>query len=165
MNVTNQLRPGPVGSGNVTPVEECPHCDGRRLKRTREERRHAAGDVLYTGLVSVIACKTCRAVLRDESEEEAFVRAVEMVASKAAPEGEAPRKIRRCPDDESALAGTRSRRCGIDHSTGVHIADAAQSRFLAVSMGFVRANHLKERGTEAADLRNAGSLGSRARLL
>ena len=51
--------------------------------------------VLYTGFVRVVVCKTCRAVIEDESERKAFVRDVESVASNGAPEGAEPRKIRR----------------------------------------------------------------------
>jgi hypothetical protein len=62
---------------------------------TREERDHRVDGALYTGFVSVVLCKTCRAVIKDETEEAAFVREVEGVASGAAPEGGTPRKIRR----------------------------------------------------------------------
>jgi hypothetical protein len=76
-------------------VEQCPECSGRRLRATREERDHTVGGVLYTGFVKVTVCKTCRAVLKDPSEEAAFVLEVAQIASNAAPEGEPPRKIRR----------------------------------------------------------------------
>ena len=74
-------------------VEQCPACGGRRLRETREERDHKVGGVLYTGFVQVVVCKTCRVVHKDRAEEEAFVRAVEEVASKVALPGVAPRKI------------------------------------------------------------------------
>jgi Zn-finger nucleic acid-binding protein len=78
-------------------VEQCPQCKGRRLRATREERDHAVGGVLYTGFVNVHVCKTCRAVLKDKGEEEAFVRDVERVAAKGALEGTPPRKIHKRP--------------------------------------------------------------------
>jgi Zn-finger nucleic acid-binding protein len=74
-------------------VEECPHCKGRRLTATRKKREHAVGGVRYTGFVKIVFCKTCRAVFTDKAEEEAFILAVELVASKATAEGEAPRMI------------------------------------------------------------------------
>ena len=76
-------------------VVECPSCNGRRLRATREERDHAVNGVLYTGFVKVAVCKTCRAVHKDKEEEEAFVRDVERVASSDAPERAEPRKIHR----------------------------------------------------------------------
>jgi uncharacterized protein with PIN domain len=76
-------------------VDQCPECNGRRLRATREERDHTAGGVLFTGFVKVTVCKTCRAVFKDEAEEAAFIAEVEQVATSALPEGEEPRKIRR----------------------------------------------------------------------
>jgi hypothetical protein len=76
-------------------VEQCPECNGRRLRATREERDHTVDGVLYTGFVKVTVCKTCRAVIKDKGDEAAFVLEVEQIASQAMPEGEAPRKIRR----------------------------------------------------------------------
>jgi hypothetical protein len=76
-------------------VEQCPECNGRRLRATREERDHTVKGVLFTGFVKVTVCKTCRAVLKDPGEESAFVHEVEQIAATASPEGEAPRKIRR----------------------------------------------------------------------
>ncbi len=76
-------------------MDQCPECKGRRLRTTREERDHAVDGALYTGFVRVVACKTCRAILKDPEEEAAFVRDVEHVASGAAPEKEPPRKIHR----------------------------------------------------------------------
>jgi hypothetical protein len=77
----------------VEPLEQCPECKGRRLRATREERDHTVGSVLYTGFVKVVVCKTCRAVIKDDAEEQAFVREAEQVATGAALEGEPPRKI------------------------------------------------------------------------
>jgi hypothetical protein len=62
---------------------------------TREERDHTVSGVLYTGFVKVIVCKTCHAVLKDKSDEEAFVREAELIASGQGAEGEEPRKIHR----------------------------------------------------------------------
>jgi hypothetical protein len=80
---------------NVPAVVECPSCNGRRLRATREERDHSVDGALYTGFVKVTVCKTCRAVHKDKQEEEAFVRDVELVAANSAPERAEPRKIHR----------------------------------------------------------------------
>ena len=82
-------------------MEQCPKCGGRRLLLTREERDHLLGGVVYTGSVSVVVCKTCRAVFRDPKDDAAFIQAVErftadeLLATEAKPRPRDRHKIER----------------------------------------------------------------------